>query len=306
MPVADQFLIKIRHIINQSDNNRSVLNFQNMNHNSLLVQAKNGDIQAFHNLFGDFEKSLRAYVYRITGDRDDMNDLVQDTFLKSFDHIKSFDGRSNLKTWVFTIATRLCQDFLKKRKRWQSNVLDEAKKIAGERKDIRDYLKEVSIESKFDIREHIDFCFTCISKTLPIEQQISLLLKDIYDFNVKEISRIMNKGNAAIKHYLRFARQTMNNTFNERCSLVNKKGVCYQCSQLNDWLNPNHKTPKVYIPLTRRSGGKQSNQDLLKLRENLVKGIDPLEAKGADLHDVFMQLHRLATGETSKIERHGL
>ncbi|MCP4402890.1 MAG: hypothetical protein GY801_37010 [bacterium] len=52
------------------------------------------------------------------------------------------------------------------------------------------YIKNTSPHGQFEIKEYIDFCFTCLSKTLPIEQQIALILKDIYAFKRKEILKI--------------------------------------------------------------------------------------------------------------------
>jgi RNA polymerase sigma-70 factor, ECF subfamily len=89
-------------------------------------------------------------------------------------------------------------------------ILDLAQQKAGDNKYIRDYLKyssESNPHGKFDLAEHIDFCFTCICKTIPIEQQIALMLIDIYGFKAKEVALILCKGEAAIKHYIRFCKR---------------------------------------------------------------------------------------------------
>lgn len=67
-----------------------------------------------------------------------------------------------------------------------------------------------SPEGTFDMRDHIDHCFTCMAKTLAIEKQVALILKDVYDFSVKEIAVIIDKSQDVVKHLLQDARHTMN------------------------------------------------------------------------------------------------
>ncbi len=66
-----------------------------------------------------------------------------------------------------------------------------------------------------------------------IEQQLALMLADIYDFKVIEISEILNVTAGVVKHLLHDARTTMESIFEHRCALINKQGVCHQCSELN-------------------------------------------------------------------------
>ncbi|MBK6642751.1 MAG: sigma-70 region 4 domain-containing protein [Bacteroidetes bacterium] len=59
----------------------------------------------------------------------------------------------------------------------------------------------------FRNKEHITFCLTCISKSLPLEQQLCLLLKEIYDFKVSEIAEILQTNESMIKYYLHTSRE---------------------------------------------------------------------------------------------------
>jgi len=52
-------------------------------------------------------------------------------------------------------------------------------------------IRTTSPQGQFEIKEHIAFCFTCIAKSLPLEQQISLLLKEVYEFKVNEITQFL-------------------------------------------------------------------------------------------------------------------
>ena len=267
---------------------------------SNLRRAQDGDINAFHTLFSDFQSSLKSYLYRLLVDRNEVEDISQDTFVKAFNKIKTFDNRSSLKSWVFRIATNLAYDRLRNKKTWSEDVLEKAKNYAHNNDAVVVKMKNTSEYSTYDIYEHIDFCFTCISKVLPLKQQVAVILKDIYQFKVKEIALILDKTVPAAKHLLSAGRQTMTKIFDNRCSLVNKKGACNQCSELNDYLNPKQKEQEIKIR-EYFEGDAGDNQKLYDLRSALIRFIDPLNIKGIEIHDIFMQLNKIVEGESNEI-----
>src|SRR5881394_1245814 len=99
-------------------------------------------------------------------------------------------------------------------------------------------IRTTSPQGQFEVKEHIAFCFTCISKSLPLEQQLCLFLKEVYEFKVGEISTILDTTDAMVKYYLHTGRSKMINIFEGRCALINKEGICHQCSELNAIYNP--------------------------------------------------------------------
>ncbi|MDN5201929.1 sigma-70 family RNA polymerase sigma factor [Fulvivirgaceae bacterium BMA10] len=268
--------------------------------NKQLDKAKSGDINAFFQLYSEFQSQLKSYLYRLLVDRNDVEDIAQDTFMRAFDKIATFDEKSSLKSWTFRIATNLAYDRLRSNGRWSPKVLDKAKKYAHSHEYVLLQMKEVSQYSKFDILEHIDFCFTCIAKVLPLEQQIAVILKELYEFKVKEIAIILEKTVPATKHILRFGRQTMINIFDNRCSFVNKKGMCHQCSELNTYLNPKQKQQEIFIRQQLLSKD-HDRQKLFKMRKALIRSINPLTIRGAKIHDVLMQINRKVEGEIDEI-----
>lgn len=244
-------------------------------------------------IYKDFLPELKSYLYRLTCDREITSDLAQDTFIKVIEKQNQFEGQSSLKTWIFSIATNLAIDWLRKRKRWSESAQDDSKALAQSDPTYRTTFLEISRNSPtgvFDFKEHINFCFTCISKTLVIEQQVTLILKDIYDFKVSEISIILNSPSGTVKHWLFSARRTMTEIFDRRCALVNKEGVCYQCSELNGLFNSKQQTMENVFP-------RADKEDLYRLRANLVKAINPLSSSGSELEDTFMQVLRKAIND---------
>ena len=272
-----------------------------MEREEVLKCAIAGNINAFQTLFAEFQSQLKSYLYRLLTDRNDVDDLTHDTFIKAFAKISTFNQDSSLKTWVFRIATNLAYDHLRKKKRWQVDAQDRAADLAIGSEEIRRVfwiVHDTSPAGAYEMREHIDYCFTCISKTLPIENQVALILKDIYDFQVREICLILGKTEGVIKHLLNDARNTMTDIFEHRCALINKNGVCHQCSHINEIFNPKQRQQEELMKLELVKASKKYNrEELFALRTMLVKAIDPLHASGADFHDAIMRCLKTAIGE---------
>lgn len=264
----------------------------------ILRNALNGDINSFQKLFSTFQNQLKSYLYRLLTDRNDADDLTHDTFIKAFDKLSTFRQASSLKTWVFQIATHLAYDHLKKYKRWAPDAQDKGKALCIENKDVRYAIHSVNYasgEGTYEMKEHIDFCFTCISKTLAIENQVALILKDMYDFSVNDICLILEKTEGVVKHLLIDARKTMTEIFDNCCALINKNGVCNQCSELNGIHNPKQNQQEEMMKLELVKASKKFNrEELFALRTKLVKAIDPLRSNGADLQDIMMKCTRKA------------
>ena len=269
-----------------------------MNDEQTFKKALDGDINAFQLLFGSFQDQLKSYLYRLTANRNDAEDLTHDTFIRAYDKLSSFKGESSLKTWVFQIATHLSYNYLQRQKRWTPDVSEQAKQLVRDNPSIYNSIvriSEASIDAQYDMKEHIDTCFTCIAKNLPIENQIALMLKDVYDFSVNEICQILSKTVGTVKYLLQDARETMTTIFDNRCALVNKDGVCHQCSELNGWFNPQENQQQALMKLDLVKGSKKyDREELYHLRATLIKAIDPLRSKGANLQEVLLKCNSMA------------
>jgi RNA polymerase sigma-70 factor, ECF subfamily len=274
-----------------------------MNEEATLKEALQGDINAFQSLFVNFQGQLKSYLYRLLANRNDAEDLTHDTFIQAFDKLSTFKGESSLKTWVFRIATNLAYNYMQRNKRWTADVSAKAKQLVLENATLRDEIVRVhatSPDAKYDMKEHIDTCFTCIAKNLPIENQVALILKDVYDFSIAEICLILDKTEGIVKYLLQDGRKTMTDIFDNRCALVNKNGVCHQCSELNGWFNPKEDQQQALMDLDHLRGSKKYNRDeLYRMRAELVKAIDPLRSEGASLQEILLRCNRMAMGEVA-------
>lgn len=220
-------------------------------------------------LTDEFEKvrpQLKSFILRMTASVEDTEDIIQEAFIKSFQNIYTFKGNSSLKTWIFAIASNLCKNYLRSKKLWPENVTDISKEEALKSPNLISKMMEISTTSlhgDFEIREHIAFCFSCIGKSLPIEQQVAILLKEVYEFKVIEIAEILEQTEGVVKHLLFSSRQKMIDIFNKRCSLVSKLGFCHQCSELNGLFNPKHKLQKELMKIEMTKTETRTKEELL-------------------------------------------
>jgi RNA polymerase sigma-70 factor, ECF subfamily len=242
--------------------------------------------------FETFQRELKSFLLRMTASVQDAEDIVQETYVKAQTKIDTFRGESTLKTWVFSIASNLARDLLKSKKRWPETVTDICREEAlGNREFFQEamQIRETSPQGNFEIKEHIAFCFTCISKSLPLEEHLVLLLKEVYGFKVNEIAQIVQLSEAMVKYYLHVSRGKMIDIFDQRCSLINKQGICHQCTELNGIFNPKQKAQEelVKIEMAREAENK-SRDELFQLRMKILQELDPFESGAAKL-----QLHHL-------------
>jgi RNA polymerase sigma-70 factor (ECF subfamily) len=249
-------------------------------------------IEQFTTEFESARAQLKSYILRITASIEDAEDVVQDTFIKASVKLDTFRAESTVKTWLFTIASNIAKDNLRAKKRWPETVTDICREKALSNPNYFPEIAEImqtSPQAEFEIREHITFCLTCIAKSLPLEQQICLLLKEVYDFKVLEIVDILDTTEAMVKYYLHTSRAKMVNIYEGRCALINKEGTCHQCSELNGIFNPkqNFEVEKNKIEFAKKAN-EPNREQLLDLRFQIMKEIDPFTSKGAPL-----QLHHI-------------
>ncbi|MEO2164326.1 MAG: RNA polymerase sigma factor [bacterium] len=143
---------------------------------------------------------------RFCGNRDEAEDLVQETFLQAYRSWDQFEERSNPATWLYTIASRVCQRFHRKKSGEPVHMesLDELLPMGAgpmgvvpstEDSPLDSALRE---ESRREVEEAI--------AELPIEFRMPLVLKEIVGFSLAEIAKIMDIPEATVKTRLYRAR----------------------------------------------------------------------------------------------------
>lgn len=240
-----------------------------------------------------FKDELKTFLFRLLTNRQDCEDILQETYIRFSQNLDAFRGDSSFKTWVYAIATNLAKSLLEKQSRWQVDYQDRGRDLHLQNEEIAQKMHKVFFsapDATLEIAQHLDYCFTCISKTLSLTQQICLLLKDVYGFKQDEIGLITGLSDGKVKHGIADARKTMIRIFNNRCALISKSGVCHQCTGLKGFLTPEQDAHQEANRLKLVKEAKNAdNERLLELRLDIVRSTDPFNSAKHELHIYFLE-----------------
>jgi RNA polymerase sigma-70 factor (ECF subfamily) len=95
-----------------------VLNLPNENSSEAerLSAARQGDEQSFSELTEPFRRELQVHCYRILGSSHEAEDMVQETMLRAWRRLDTYEGRASFRSWLYKIATNACLDALDQRR----------------------------------------------------------------------------------------------------------------------------------------------------------------------------------------------
>jgi RNA polymerase sigma-70 factor (ECF subfamily) len=265
----------------------------------LVERAQQGDSDAFGSLVEPWRKPLFGYIYRMVTLRQDAEDLLQDVLVRVLEDIRKYRGEARFKSWLFGIATHVCLDYLRAKKRWRVEA-----QLIGEREGTADAEKVEGLRSmmrqpgvSFEIREHIAFCFSCIARTLSPEEQAALMLKEVLGFTSTEAASILEVSEPVFRHRLSAARAKMIGDFDGLCALVNKSGVCYQCKGLREAAGEGHRGPDL-VQIQVAPGLAVNAESLFDARVAIVRNADLETGRTRVVHDLFFG--SLASREESR------
>lgn len=235
------------------------------------------DVQTYQNQFIELTPSLTSYVYRLLANHQHTQHILQETQNQSFSTLANREENTSFEVWVFATATGLVKNQLKTTPRGQYSA--EGRWLNFEQ--MYKTIEKNPAQGDFALSEYIDYCFTAVSQTLPLEEQACWLLKEVYDFSIPEIEAIVELSIGQVKYALTNAQARLLNIFDKRCSLINPKGTCNQCAELNAMAYPK----QDFIALTEtilmiKQKNEATPTQLLSLRLELVKGVNPTKAQG--------------------------
>ena len=256
---------------------------------TLLVNAaRSGDRAAFGTLVEPLRRPLFGYIYKMVTLRQDAEDLLQDVLVRALENLPSFRRESTFKNWLFGIATHVCLDHLrsKKRGRVEAQLIgeQEASNTPGAPEALRATM--AAPDFVFEIREHIAFCFTCLGRTLPPDQQAALLLREVLGFSAEDAARMMEVSEPVFRHRLADARASMIGAYEGLCQLINKEGACWQCRGLREIAPPEHRGPDL-VQITVAPGVAVTPESLFDARLEIVRDSPLEDGKTRRVHDGF-------------------
>ncbi len=167
-----------------------------------LVEAyMGGTREALDVLMGRYIKSIHNFSKRFVG-QEYADDVVQDTFVKVWKHIKAFDQKRSFRVWLFTIARRQAIDYTRKKKRERSTPLSA---FEGEDNMFLDIEDREPLAHEVMEREEASSVVRKAVQTLSRDKQTVLDLRTVQDMTFKEISSSINKPMSTVKSRYRRA-----------------------------------------------------------------------------------------------------
>ena len=197
----------------------------------LLEDARRGDETAFEQLVAPHRPELHAHCYRMVGSLHDADDALQDTLLRAWRGLPRFEGRSSLRTWLYTIATNASLELLRKR---PDRVLpidygpptdpDDPGEPLVESLWLEPYPDEAvglhdglaAPEARLELRESVELAFVAALHLLPATQRAVLILREVLGFSAKEVADALDTSVPSVNSALQRARATIDKRVPER------------------------------------------------------------------------------------------
>lgn len=172
-----------------------------------IQKAAKGDANAFEELVLRYQTQIYNLCYRMTGNAEDAADLTQESFLKAWKHLDSFQFDSSFSTWLYRLSTNCCLDFLRSQKRKPTISLVVENEEDGEQMmDIQD--DEPSPEEKVISKEEKEALLWAMNQ-LDDEQRQILTLRVVNDLSYTEIAQILEIKEGTVKSRLSRARENL-------------------------------------------------------------------------------------------------
>jgi RNA polymerase sigma-70 factor (ECF subfamily) len=177
----------------------------NIDESTLVAQAREGDTVAFGELVRRYEGRIFRLAQHITQNREDAEDVLQETFLKAYEHLDQFQGNSKFYTWIVLIAVNQSLMKLRRRKADRSVSLDETIDT-GEDNIVREIAAwGEDPEERFSREELGELLDSAIQGLEPPYRSV-FVLRDIEDLSTEETADSLGLSIPAVKSRLLRAR----------------------------------------------------------------------------------------------------
>ncbi|MDB5406330.1 MAG: polymerase sigma70 factor [Rhodospirillales bacterium] len=189
------------------------------------------DRDTFQRLAEPYRRELRLHCYRMLGSFHDADDLVQETYLRAWRGIAGFEGRGQLRGWLYRIATNACLNAIAARGS-RRRVLPEALGAPADRMPQGQPTTEIAWlepypdgglegiadaqpgpEARYEMHEAVPLAFVAAIQHLPPRQRAVLLLCDVIGWSAGETAGLLESSVASVNSAVQRARATLATQF---------------------------------------------------------------------------------------------
>src|SRR5881227_194403 len=169
----------------------------------VLAAARTGDEGAFARLVEPYRSELHAHCYRMLGSVHDAEDALQEALLRAWRGLARFEGRSSLRSWLYTIATNTCLNLIAKRPK-RVLPIDYGPAADPHEGPGEPLVESVWVEpypddklgledgyaapeARYEQRESVELAFIAALQNLPANQRAVLVLREVLGFSAREV-----------------------------------------------------------------------------------------------------------------------
>jgi len=186
-----------------------------------LIQG--GNPEEFSRLVNMYSSKIYRLAIKMLNQQQDAEDVLQETFLKAYRGLKSFDGRSKLSTWLFRIATNEALMILRRKHPDFLSIDESMETEEGEQEPVQIVDWCCLPENEF-LSEETRILLDAAVQTLPESLRVVFLLRDINDLSTHETAEVLGLSDTAVKTRLSRARlrlrEELSTYFGERVNVI--------------------------------------------------------------------------------------
>lgn len=188
-----------------------------MEEQKLIESLKRADTLAYQELYDEYVEKIGGIARSYLG-IDDVEDVVQEVFIKIYKNIKKFRGDSSLSTWIYRITVNVCKDMLGKKHRRKEVLTSFGEEEDDEKNNIKepaDDLQPSDVLMRTLSAEEILKAIDSLSK----EDRLLINLREIEEMSYEQIAEIMDKPVGTVKSRLHYARERLKGILEERLGI---------------------------------------------------------------------------------------
>ena len=194
----------------------------------------------FERLYEQNYRRLYTMAFRLTGNREDTEDVLQNAFLNAYKSWGSFRGESSHFTWLYRITLHTAQRSMKKERRLHVTTYAEEHQLTE--RDVYGVINQAGYcDDDYLVERVRQSCLQMFMNCMPRRYRTVYALRCILGFSVAETAEIMEISPEAVKVYLHRSRKISRDHFEGRCSLIHPGAPC-NCRAFAAYLKASGKT----------------------------------------------------------------